>query len=516
MTRLPQGSTIVQAVARHDHGEHQPPIFEDGSHPRSMMFTNSSSRRLSRKTAALLTAFGLALPLAIGGCASSGSSLGGGNTTPVSTPKPGTIKGQLSDGASYLIQIPENWNGTLALFSHGLRCPTEENPATDAPNPETADWLLGHGYALAGSSYAHTGWAVEDALRDQLDVVTAFESKAGKPRRVIAWGESLGGLVSAALVEQHPERISAALPMCAVGAGSVGTLNSQLDAAFVLTSLLAPGADSPQLTHVTDPVANAGAARGLVETAAGTPQGRARLALVAAVAQLPGAIHPDAPTPTDLDGRLNARLEWLHDVPLLLWFAERADVEARAGGNPSTNVGVDYGQLLRASGQRDDVAALYRSAGLDLDGDLARLAAEPRIQADPVAVDYATRNVTLDGRLSRPVLTLHNVSDGLLPSSQERAYADTVAAAGAGGQLRQLFVDRPGHCLFTPAESLAAFSTLVDRLDRGQWGDITPASLDAAATAFGPALNTGGGNPVPPAFTAHSPAAFPRPYDAAD
>src|SRR6185312_3417239 len=30
-----------------------------------------------------------------------------------------TCTGTFSDGANYLIQVPANWNGTLALYSHG-------------------------------------------------------------------------------------------------------------------------------------------------------------------------------------------------------------------------------------------------------------------------------------------------------------------------------------------------------------------------------------------------------------
>src|SRR5713226_3923290 len=80
-----------------------------------------------------------------------------------------TTTGSLPDGATYLIQCPQGtWNGTLYLYSHGYVRPGGKNPAQDVGDPLTALYMLSHGYALAGSSYAGTGWAIADALTDQI------------------------------------------------------------------------------------------------------------------------------------------------------------------------------------------------------------------------------------------------------------------------------------------------------------------------------------------------------------
>ena len=47
------------------------------------------------------------------------------------------------------------------------------------------------------------------------------------------------------------------------------------------------------------------------------------------------------------------------------------------GGNVSFNVGVDYREHLERSVDRDEVYALYHTAGLDLDTDLRTLASTP-------------------------------------------------------------------------------------------------------------------------------------------
>jgi len=82
-----------------------------------------------------------------------------------------TLTGALPDGATYLIEVPASWNGTLLLYSHGYVVPGSANPARDVGDPGTRLFLLANGFALAGSSYATTGWAIHEALPDQIEEV---------------------------------------------------------------------------------------------------------------------------------------------------------------------------------------------------------------------------------------------------------------------------------------------------------------------------------------------------------
>ena len=43
----------------------------------------------------------------------------------------GTLTGTQPSGATYLIEVPPLWNGTLVLYSHGT--PFGANPTVDAP-----------------------------------------------------------------------------------------------------------------------------------------------------------------------------------------------------------------------------------------------------------------------------------------------------------------------------------------------------------------------------------------------
>lgn len=419
---------------------------------------------------------------------------------------PETLTG-IIDGASYLIEVPASWNGTLVLYSHGYVAPGQPNPATDVGDPVTRGWLLAHGYALAGSSYSATGWALQQAFHDQIALLDFFDAHVGQPTRTIAWGHSLGGIITAGLVQNNPQRFDAALPMCGVLAGGVGTWNTVLDAAFAFNLLL--GGNALQVVHITNPLANFNNAEGLLTAAQATPQGRARVALVAAMGDLPGWFGATTPEPaaTDYVTQEANQFLWEKFVDFQFLWVLRAELESRAGGNPSWNTGVNYRVQFAHSIDQDEVIALYARAGLSLDDDLNTLQNAPRIAADPGAVDYLSQFINFNGQINIPVLTMHTTGDGLVVNQDEQAYASDVRAAGNNGLLRETFVHRAGHCTFTPAETITAFQTLINRLDTGTWdGTTDPDTMNAEAAALGPSANV-----LPPSFIPFQPTQFLRP-----
>jgi len=426
--------------------------------------------------------------------------------------------GSLQDGATYLIEVPAQWNRTLFLYSHGYVAPGSNNPARDVGDPATGGWLLSHGYAIAGSSYSTTGWAIEQALPDQIATLDLFGAQVGTPQHTIAWGHSLGGIITAGLIQTYPDRFSAALPMCGVLAGGVATWNSALDGAFAFQQLMDP---SIQVTGITNPLANLQRAEAEIAAAQQTPAGRARIALGAALGDTPGWFTPLSAEPArkDFAGQEANQFQWDTNVDFPFVFAFRAELEARAGGNPSWNTGVDYAHQLAISADRSEVQALYKAAGLSLRADLRKLNQAARISADPNAVRYLTRNISFTGKITIPVLSMHTIGDGLVIPQNESAYASVVRRAERAFLLRQVYVSRAGHCAFTPAETITAAQRLLHRMLTGHWQDasLTPGTMNSAAAALGPNFNIflSGGKvvPVAPAFIAFQPTHYPRPFD---
>jgi dienelactone hydrolase len=399
--------------------------------------------------------------------------------------------GSLPNGTTWKADVPANWNGTILLYSHGY-LPTfagAPNLPQNAPGPEVAAALLAEGYALTGSSYAAAGWALDTAPQDQLDTLEATIDAIGRrPRRVLAVGSSMGGLVTAKLAEIGAGRIQGALPTCGIVGGGAALGNYQLDGAHAIAILLAPGQQVKlaDFANLGEGFATTAALTAAVRQGQATPAGRARVALAAALYQVPSWLPGQAPpAPDDPDAvQLGLYQSLLQILPFVT--PARFDIETATGGNPAWNTGVDYRRLLARAADSRTVRALYREAGLDLDADLRTLTRTADVGADPGAVRRIFATSVPSGRVRMPVLSVHTTADGLVPVQHENAYRDAVAHAGRAGLLRQAFVARQGHCTFTTAELVAAVHALERRVVTGRWGHVATAeSLQREATRLG-------------------------------
>ncbi|WP_298344505.1 hypothetical protein [Ferrimicrobium sp.] len=416
-------------------------------------------------------------------------------TTPTIAQAEGTV-----DGAPYEVQVPPNFNGTLLLYSHGYVFDGAKNPTPiDASDPISQGILLSQGYALAGSSYSQQGWAVKAALTDQiatLNVAKAYVSSHSTTpiSSVIPWGVSMGGDVTAGLVQQNIGTFSGAMIACGVDGGAVPIWNQQLTALFAFKELIDPSLQIVDLSSPTAAETQLLAALEALNTAATTPAGQARLSLVAALGDIPGwfwngsITHKPGDTAAGIATQLTDQIEWLATTDLPFSFLGREDLEAKAGGNPSWTTGVQYASVLKKSIDAKEVEALYSAipsyAGVSLAGDLATLQDATQISADPAAVTYLQNAIDINGETGDiPILTMHTIGDGLVSPQNETAYKDALDAAGNGNNLAQVYVNNAGHCEFNPAELVAGIDTVHARIVAGSWNP-TPRSLNTLANAI--------------------------------
>jgi hypothetical protein len=407
------------------------------------------------------------------------------------TAAPGSqVTGELPDGATWVAEYPTSWNRTLVLYSHGYGALT----AADAPDGPTQTALLAAGYAIAGSSYDPNGsqWALNTAVSDQFGTLATVEATVlpHLPAHVLAFGTSMGGLVSALEAQDGEGKINGALTTCGVVGGGVNMNEYQLDGEYAIAQLL--GSPSARLVGLSDESAydTADALNTDAQRAQPTAAGKARLALALAFLNIP-AWDPNYWAPVaagDPAAQESAQYDALMDSSNnVLDFIEggRESIEQAIGGQAAWTAGTNFAQALADSPYRPEVDALYQAAGLNLQADLATLTAHAAIEASPTALASLKATSDPTGRLAVPELDLHTIGDNLVPVGNENYYARQVSQAGSGALLRQAYTESYGHCNFSVSEQVAGLQALLQRVTTGQWGNAaTAASLEQAATAL--------------------------------
>jgi len=320
------------------------------------------------------------------------------------------------DGVAYRIDIPANWNHELVMFYHGYAVDPVKFPTVEPISPMFTP-LLQRGYALAQSTYAQTGWAVEQAYADTEKLRQHFVTKYGKPRRSFVMGMSMGGTLSALTIEAQPETYAGALSLC----GAIGPSDAMFQRDFALRAAFD--------YYFPD--------------------------LLGPLAPVPADYVPDAHVEAKIAGAFASKPEALQ--ALLRWYAvadrrnlvsviafntfEVKELQQRTHGNPFDNAELIY------VGSGDDAAL---NDGVK------------RYRSDAQARAYVAKWYTPTGKLMRPFIELHDTGDPLVPASDPFEYAMAAQRAGHGDNFVQKYVNREGHCVFTPTEIATAFDELID------------------------------------------------------
>jgi len=339
------------------------------------------------------------------------------------TPAPGEqTKVGMLQGASYRIDIPARWNRKLVVYYHG----TSESPVTfsakDALSP-MFDPLLARGYAVIQSGYSEGGWAIESGARDTERLRRQFIADHGQPVQTLLMGMSMGGTLIAQTAEAQPKVYAGALSLC----GAVQPSDSLLNQGFALRA--------------------------------------------AFDYYFPGLLGPLVPVPDDYrdDDRTVAKIQAALDSnpkatqALLRWYGAAGETNLAA-------IIADAGSDIRGLQHRllgnpfDNANLIYVGSG----DDYALNDGVHRYGADPRAAAWLSRWYTPSGRLPMPMLELHDTADPLVPAGGVYDYALLVRRAGRSDHFVQQYVNREGHCVFTPQQVGTAFGELVDWVDRGR------------------------------------------------
>lgn len=331
---------------------------------------------------------------------------------------PVTEEGTL-EGAPFLIEIPEKWNGGLVMYAHGYAVVYQ----TPQYNRMIVDIGKTQGFAVAQSLYSKQGWAAEQGVLETEALRKYFVKKYGETSPTIIAGHSQGASITFETIERFPKEYDGALPMCGTPEPALKFFKERIFDMRVLFDYYFPG---------------------LPGTAVEFPDGEATMPKILGKAQ--ELVNADPKKAEEF-----IRLVDLPDVQSIgqvigFWSEILRELQTRAGGNAFDNRDTIY------SGSSND-AELNRNV--------------KRFAGDPKAMEYVKAWVTIDAHIEDPVLAVHTLVDQLIPTRSPKYYETLTELAGTRDKYVQLWVDRVGHCAFSPEETAEALRMLVAWIEDG-------------------------------------------------
>lgn len=362
------------------------------------------------------------------------------------------------DDAKYKIRVPVNWNGTLLVYVQGAKMgpsPSEPRliplvlPGADAPLEET---LLSRGYALAASEISPDDVQIKAAVQDTFALTAYFRGRVGDPKRVILWGNSLGGLAAVRLMEDYPRSFDGAIAISAPVAGGSKSLDRFLD--FSLAYALVFGWPDDAWGPVEALRSGLDFATGvnpLVKWSKPDGTNRGGWEFI----RLVMGFDADAFWRTD---PVFGNPGFVLNMAFATWF--RALTQDWAAGPVAQNIDHRYSLT---SDEKKYLAGL----GVQADELLAKMNARTNIAASPRARDYVERFSNVHGTLTKPVILLHSTQDSIADARHESAYRKTAEGSEGLNNLVQAYNRAVGHNAFTTRQLLAALAAMESWLDTG-------------------------------------------------
>jgi pimeloyl-ACP methyl ester carboxylesterase len=364
------------------------------------------------------------------------------------------------DGGLYRIEIPEQWNGELVLFAHGFV--TNTGPAGSTlrvSNHPFREHLVAQGFAWAASSYRCNGYVPGQGLVDTMalsDLFTQFNGGRA-PQRTYLTGESMGGHVTLLGLQEFPTAFAGGLAMCPAGPELFDYYAAMSAAAEVVTGLRFHAETIQQ------------DAMKIAELLGKPPDYTAKGRQLASIqVQVSGG-----PRPFAADGLASRFLANIATSPAAL-----------VGSTTPTNRAIDTAHITYSIGD-----------GLGLTADAINARARRKVGDPEVRSPSGPYEeiVPFDGRIDRPLLTMHGTGDLYVPIFLQQTLKRAVAGAGNERLLVQRVYRIGAHCQFSQPEMIKAFDDLTAWVRRGTKpeGDQVTGDLSNAGLKFTDPLRPG-------------------------
>jgi fermentation-respiration switch protein FrsA (DUF1100 family) len=362
------------------------------------------------------------------------------------------------EGGLYRIEIPEHWNGELALYAHGYVPSTgARGSELRVGNSPIREHLVNEGIAWAASSYRCNGYVPGQGLVDTMALTELFAkvNEGRRPQRIYLTGTSMGGHVTVLGMHEFPKAFAGGLAMCPAGPELFDFFAAVGGAAEVITGR------TFTLDTMQDDLAKMSDLLGKPPDY--TDRGRQ---LASVEIQISGG-----PRPFAAEG-------------LVSRFLGNINGAAIAGGATPSNRAVMTTHIKYAIDE-----------GLGLTAD----ALNTRVRRKPLDTAFRSDKspyeelVPFDGKLDRPLLTMHGTGDLFVPIFLEQTLKRAVVASGRRKLLTQRVYRIPGHCGFSQPEMTAAFDDLEKWVHQGikPDGDEVEGDLNHAGMRFTQPLRPG-------------------------
>jgi hypothetical protein len=408
-----------------------------------------------------------------------------------------------ADGAPYMMVAAANFNGTVLIWSHGVRpaidipatlAPvgpyTKTNAAEPAPGAISGDLtimnkLVAAGYGVAGSGFSRQGLNTTEALAANKELIATFKTKFPTTKTVIAWGGSLGAMHAQMLAEKHPELVDGVILGCPAANPQDALMAYFGDALWGFKALFDPtikvgGYSTDPATRTAEQYANIGKiltvisklSAGLVTGAwpdtsspagkalekAGIPSRSALLTVGLMAGVSTRSKHVDGTT-----GPAGSEETYpLAIAPAVAVLENRgatlnygtmliADGELLAGGKVYDNTKTDYAARVAADA---DIYSFALSGNSAVAGIIASLAATPRETADAAAVAKIPGLVGLSGKITKPTIIFQAESEEFVPASIVQWYIDTYAEQYAAEKMKAMTEAKKSRNYVAPTNNL--------------------------------------------------------------
>ncbi len=442
------------------------------------------------------------------------------------------ITGVLANrNAPFRILVPDNWDGTLMVYSRGtgssvllkpgglpmLDIPGSGlpilavNPLANVPNkafpPGDYDKhdalkneLLERGYALASSDYkpdprfiteGKLAWVIEDGYRDTIALLLQARrllrrTHGGLPTRTIHWGRSQGSGVGLKSDENWlvSKFYNGFIEGCSIGAGAPLIWDVGLTFALAFDTAFAEqggwqeawgdvgGGNIPQtISFVNDVVPEIMNTEGT-----GLLQNRDNFPLfefVRLVSGLPEQeFYPpgvlDEPLPEGLPpGLAEAGSQQFNWLLISMLFLTEVRADLESAAKANGRISENLHHSYSLGDSVKEYLAAISYGALNADALLDAMNTREKYAADPRSRSYVKRYYETSGKLRKKTLTMHGKFDGLALPANETVLEDRAISRHKARNLMQVFTEASGHCNFTVDQWIATIDAMNSWLDTG-------------------------------------------------